>query len=40
VESYVKARIEEDYQLSELVNEHPELRRKIVTTIAQKSHGM
>lgn len=40
VESYVKARIEEDYQLAELVNERPELRRKIITTIVQKSNGM
>jgi len=40
VESYVKARIEEDYLLVQLVDEHPELRRKIVTTIVQKSDGM
>ena len=40
VESYVKARIEEDYLLVQLIDEHPELRRKIVTTIVQKSDGM
>lgn len=40
VRRYLEARIEEEHELAELVDEYPGLHGRIVTTIEQKSGGM